>query len=540
MGYDLVVLSRRVFVGTGDDACPLGLAIEGGKIVATFSPDEFEAYAARAAEVVDYGDALVTPGLHDAHQHVFQAALFSSDLALECLGESEQDVVSRMEELAKRRTSGWLIGHGWRETAWGTLKMPSRASLDAAFPNRPVALLSGDAHTVWTNSAGLVALGIDEKTQPPAGGSFDRDEEGRLTGILRESAGMLYFSRVLATLEQEELVGIYKAYFSHLSELGVTSVCDMALSLVPGADGIHPEVYEELLARGELDVRAHLFPTLSDDQSNLEELQGRLASNMLRAPGFKQFFDGVSSQHTAWVREPYENARFDGDVGRPTVGPARMRELVLAAAKRGHAVRIHTIGDRAVGEAISIFEEARRLYGEPSQGANTLEHLEDITPEDIRRLRDARIVASVQPPHAVLELDQPARDLGEWRARRMWPFATMADSGVTLAFGTDAPVVPPAGTDVLFCAVARQTPDTHEPVGGWYPHECVGMAQALRAYTAGSAAAAGRSHELGTLETGMLADFVVWDKDLLAMPAREVQAACPRATYVGGRKVFSA
>ena len=149
-------------------------------------------------------------------------------------------------------------------------------------------------------------------------------------------------------------------------------------------------------------------------------------------------------------------------------------------------------------------------------------------------------MASVQPPHVTIDLAQPARDLGEWRARRMWPFAQMLASGVEMALGTDAPVVPPAGTDVLFCAVARQTPDTHEPAGGWYPQERLSMAQALRAYTAGGAAAVGRSHELGTLGPGMLADFVVWDKDLLAMPAHEVQAARPLATYVGGRKVFSA
>ena len=160
--------------------------------------------------------------------------------------------------------------------------------------------------------------------------------------------------------------------------MGITSVCDMAISLIPGADCILPEVYKGLLNKDKLNVRCHLYPTLSEDMSNLEGLQQELTGSMLQAPGFKQFFDGVSSQHTAWVTEDYYNSRFEGDKGKPTVDPARMRKLVLQAASKGHSVRIHTIGDAAVHEAIDIFSQAKDMYGAPSIGANALEHIEDI------------------------------------------------------------------------------------------------------------------------------------------------------------------
>ena len=528
MQPDKVVTAENVF--TAEAGCdvtrPLAVAVKGGRVVAVAPRSEAEALA-QGAPVEDWGDAFICPGFHDAHQHVFHAALFPSALATEYLGTSEQDCVAHMVAFAQTRPDdgSWLMGHGWRETAWGTLDMPTRYSLDRAFPDRPVAMYSGDAHTLWVNSAGLVRLGITDETEPPAGGSFDRDAEGQLTGILREAAGMVNVAKVLSSFTTEELCGIYQSYFARLNAMGITSVCDMALSLIPGADGINPQVYETLLAEGKLSVRAHLFPTLSDEQSNLEELQARYTGDRLRAPGFKQFFDGVSSQHTAWCTEEYENARFAGDVGRPTLPPERMRALVLAAARRGHAVRIHTIGDAAVHEAIDIFAEARARYGDPAQGRNTMEHIEDIQPADIARLREAHVVASVQPPHVTIELEQPARDLGEWRARRMWPFAQMVREGVELALGTDAPVVPPTSMDVLYTAVTRRTPEGHEPAGGWYPEHCLTRAQALRAYSLGGAIAVGREAELGTLEVGKLADFAVWDTNLLTCADDQIQQA---------------
>ena len=537
MKPDYVITSENVF--TGEPGCevarPLAVAVADGRIVAV-APREETAALAQGAPVEDWGDAFICSGFHDAHQHVMHAALFPSALATEYAGTSEADCVSHLREWASTRPDdgSWLVTHGWRDALWTTPVAPTRASLDAAFPNRPVAMYSGDAHTVWTNSAGLQALGLTDDSVPPAGGSYDRDEHGHLTGVIREAAGMVAMSQVLGSFTTSQLCDIYYQYFCNLTAMGITSVCDMALSLIPGADCINPQVYEALEAKGNLTVRAHLFPCLSDDQTNLEELQARYTGTRLRAPGFKQFFDGVSSQHTAWCTEPYENARFAGDVGRPTVDPARMRELVLAAAARGHAVRIHTIGDAAVHEAIDIFDEAYRRFGAPTQGRNTLEHIEDIQSADIARLREAHVVASVQPPHVTIDLAQPARDLGEWRARRMWPFAEMLSADVPLALGTDAPVVPPTSMDVLYTAVTRRTPESHEPAGGWYPEHRLTRAQALRAYSLGGAVAVSRERELGSITPGKLEDLCVWDTNLLTCDDDTIQQAQCVCCHIGG------
>ena len=544
MHIDLIIESENVFTGTDAATRPAAVAISGDRIVAVGPRADVHAFArARnegpAPEVRDFGDALVVPGFHDSHLHFFHSAVYASPLATMFLGENEADCVDRMRAFAAERPNGWLLAQGWREYRWDPPVLPSKRSLDEAFPARPVALYSGDAHTLWLNSAALAELGLTRDSVPPAGGSYDRDEAGELTGIVREAAAMELMPQIMGSFTDEEVASAYRGFFARLGAFGVTSVCDMSLMAHPGLDFIRDDVHAALLERGELTARVHLFPTLTGDMGRFETMRALYTGPCLQATGFKQFFDGVSSQHTAWVTEPYANARVEGDCGRPTVDAAVMRSLVLAAAERGYPVRIHTIGDAAIHAALDIFEEARATYGPLPEGRrNCLEHLENFLPEDLGRLAELQVVAAVQPPHMTLDPGGPERDLGPGRVPYMWPLRTLLDRSTVLAFGTDSPVVDVNSMDVLYSAVTRQDPGTHEPAGGWLPDERIGRAEALRAYTQGSAAAAGRRRELGTLETGKLADIAVLDRNLLACDPEDIQKTKVLATFMGGRCVF--
>lgn len=557
-GVDYIVRSTHVFTSErrqddriADDcaACEpgcatreLAFAVAGDRIVLVGAPEDVIAACPAATPVRDYGDAFVCPGFHDAHLHFFHTALGESPYLLMHMGASEAELVERTREFAAGLPShAWVVTQGWRDYRWDPPVPPTKRSLDEAFPDRPCVMYSGDGHTLWVNSRALEELGVTRDAVPPQGGSYDKDEHGELTGIIREAAAMELLPKCLAWLTEQDVARAYEEQMGRMAEQGITSICDMALMPHPGCDFIRDDVYEALERAGKLTLRVHMYPTLLDDQSRLEELQERYAEGefpLLRAPGFKQFFDGVSSQHTAWLTEPYSNPRFPGDCGRPTIPADRMRELVLAAAERGHSVRIHTIGDRAIHEALDIFEEAMGWYGDPLQGRNTLEHLENLLPEDIDRLAGLGIVASSQPGHITLDPGGPERDLGEGRSRVMWPFATYGSRGVSQAFGTDSPITAVTSMDVLYCAVTRQDPFTHEPTGGWLPEERISAADALRIYTAGSATAVGREHELGQIAPGFLADFVVLDRDITACDPEEIQSARVQATYVGGRRVF--
>lgn len=539
---DYIVRSQRVFTSApgAASARPLAFAVAADRIAYVDEFDRVQAEAGPGTPVVDLGDALVCPGFHDAHLHFFHTALGSSPYMLMDMGKSEADLVAKTRAFAASLPDdAWVITQGWRDYRWDPPVPPTKRSLDEAFPDRPCAMYSGDGHTMWLNSRALELVGITRDSVPPQGGAYDKDQNGELTGIVREAAAMQLLPRMLEWISPERIERVYADQMARMAQQGITSICDMSLMPLPGLDFIREDIYEALESRDQLTLRAHLFPTLLDDQSRLEAMQDRYReSALLRAPGFKQFFDGVSSQHTAYLTDPYSNPHFPGDRGRLTVPAEKMRAMVLAAAERGHAVRIHTIGDGAIHEALDIFEEARRRYGAPTQGRNTLEHLENLLPGDIDHLRELGVLASSQPCHITLDPGGPERDLGPERSRIMWPFATYLARGVDQAFGTDSPITPVTSMNVLYTAVTRQDPFTHEPAGGWLPGERISAADAVRIYTAGSAAACGRERELGQIAPGMLADFIVLDRDITACDPREIQSAQVLATYAGGRQVF--
>ena len=340
MHIDLIIESENVFTGTDAATKPAAVATSGDRIVAVGPRADVHAFARTrnegpAPEVRDFGDALVVPGFHDSHLHFFHSAVYASPLATMFLGENEADCVERMRAFAEQRPSGWLLAQGWREYRWDPPVLPSKRSLDEAFPTRPVALYSGDAHTLWLNSAALSELGLTRDSVPPAGGTYDRDEAGELTGIVREAAAMELMPQIMGSFTDDEVASAYRGFFARLAENGVTSVCDLSLMAHPGLDFIRDDVHAALLERGELTARVHLFPTLTGDMGRFETMRARYTGPCLQAPGFKQFFDGVSSQHTAWVSEPYANALVDGDCGRTTEDAAGMRSYVMAAAEQG-------------------------------------------------------------------------------------------------------------------------------------------------------------------------------------------------------------
>lgn len=533
---DRILVTTALFTGASDEPAPGAVALGDDRILWAGPLEAMpEALRGDATEVIDYGDALIMPGFHDAHLHYFHSALYLSPLAERFVGENEADAVARLAPLAGRRPAdSWLLTQGWRDYLWNPAGMPSRASLDAAYPTRPVAMYSGDAHTLWLNSCALERLGITEDSEPPAGGSYDKDADGHLTGIVREAAAMELMPRIVAEFSREELLCAYRSFERYLNEHGITGVCDVSLMAMPGLDFVRDDLFGALEEAGELTVRVSMFPTLLEDRSRLADLQAAHTGPLLSARGFKQFFDGVSSQHTAWVHDPYTNARFEGDCGRPTVGAEVMEALVAPAADEGSPVRIHAIGDEAIHRCLDIFE----AHPVAAPAHHTIEHLENFQPDDIARLARADVIASVQPRHITLDPGGPERDLGPERVPYMWPFRTLLDSGATLAFGTDSPVTDIDPIDAVYTAVTRRDADTHEPLEGWLPEERITLAEALRAYTAGSAAAAQREGELGQLAPGMFADIVVLDPNPFELAPEDIQQAQVQATYVAGKKVY--
>ena len=540
MQADLILKSTAIFTSTGDETLAGAVAVTGGKIVYVGPVEGAGALKGPDTRVLDLGGSMLAPGFHDSHLHFFLSAIYDSPYVVFCEGRSEQDCVDALAPLAAvRPKEEWLVCHGWYHPLWADPREPSKQSLDAVYPDRPVAMTSGDLHTLWLNSKGLERLGLTSDSVPPEGGRYGKDENGQLTGLLYEAASDEALPKVFA-FSEAETCSAYRAFVKKLNAQGITSVCDMSTMAGSGPDLVREDIYLRLQQAGQLTVRVHMFPTLLDDLSRPQWMRRTFTGETLRFCGVKQFSDGVSSTHTAYLKEPYSNAYFPGDRGCTVTPPETLRRLVLKAAQQGFPVRIHTIGDEAIHQALDYFEEARAKYGPLPAGQNCLEHLENFQPADIARLRELDVLAACQPPHMVLDPEGVERDLGPQRARYMWPFCTYERLGIKYAFGTDSPVVGIGSMNVLYDAVTRQSPVDGSPKGGWQPHEKITAAQALRAYTRGSAMAAGRLSELGTIEPGKLADLVVLDKNLLAIDPQEILSARVVMTLLGGEIVYQA
>lgn len=539
MKADYIFVGSAIFTGGGEPLLKGIVAVCGGEVAYVGSGENIRDLTGPETKVIDVGDRLLAPGFIDAHEHLyfsaFSLAPFVASL-LDCA--SEEECAARLGTQADAPTSnGWVFGMDWYHLGWERPSLPTKRSLDLRFPNTPVCLIAQDLHSVWLNSAALAKLGLERDSVPPGGGTYARFDDGELTGVAKEAAATSLLSQIIRLPAEEEL-SLYRKMLRGLCAQGITSVCDMGLSTGASPDFVREDILDKLLSRGELSARVRMFPSVTTDTGRLRSLSARYTGGLLGCGGGKQFFDGVSSSHTALLKTPYANADFEGDCGCATVEPERMRRIILGAAAQGFGVRVHAIGDEAIHLLIDYFSEAEGLY-EGFRGApHSIEHLENLQPEDIARIGATNIVASVQPMHLVLDPAGIERDLGAERTPYSWPFKSLIDHGAALAFGTDAPIVDANPMETLYAAVTRQYPRTGLPEGGWYPGERITLSQALEAYTAGAAMAAGLGGGAGRLAPGTLADIVVLDRNMFSRPAEELLETRVELTMVNGAVVY--
>jgi predicted amidohydrolase YtcJ len=475
------------------------------------------------AEVVDFGNATITPGLADAHIHVTEWAIARTQVQLadaasiaECL---------QMIAGAPRATS-WVQGRGWNPHRWGG-GYPERRQLDAV-TDRPAALQSHDMHALWVNSAALQSAGIDAETPDPAGGRIVRDDAGEPTGMLLETAAQLVVTRIPQVSAGQMQAAVIDAQ-RELHKYGITSAHSYPGFHLPEPDPL--SVLQALQAAGALRLRVlqHIAVDKLDDaiRSGLRSGSG---DDWIRMGGVKMFLDGALGSRTAWMRAAYEGS---DNVGVQVLQRADFEKTVTEAAQAGIATVVHAIGDAAVALAFDVLSEAARVPALPHR----IEHVQCF-PLDRAALLDRGIICSVQPSH--LMTDWRAADQ-HWGARgaTTYAFRSLLDGGAILACGSDAPVESADPRLGLYAAVARK--DTrHEPDHGWYGEQCISTREVLAGYTTGAARAAGAVGQQGVLQPGSFADCAVWQQDPLACEPRELLELRTVATVVAGEVVFQA
>lgn len=495
---------------TGSAFVPGSLEVDGGVI---------RAVGAAGRGDVDLGGAWVLPGLIDAHFHLQQtgASLRTVQLAAAVSEEAAAGLIGAAA--AALPAGAWVIGGAWDDNRWASRRLPTRASVASVLA--PMVMTRVDFHAVWVNDAALRLAGIDRHTADPVGGKIVRDAAGEPTGVLVDTAADLV-TRCIPQERTETLEADVRAALARCARVGLTCVHDMMMSAGVLA------VLRKLEAAGELTLRVRAYMHGSAEVIEPELRRGR-GDGLVQVMGTKLFADGALGSRGAALRAPYSD-------DPSTSGLLMMSGAELSAAAAfthglGRQLAIHAIGDRAAELACAAIVAAQ---GASVARRHRIEHAQTVTPEMFEVFARAGIVASMQPSHCTCDLGWAVRRLGPERSKGAYAWRSFLKAGVHLALGSDAPIASENPWDGIRSAVAR----TDEQGATMTPEERLTVVEALAGYTTGAAFAAHDDGALGALQPGRLADFVVVDRDPLALGVEDLASVRTLRTVVGGATVF--
>jgi predicted amidohydrolase YtcJ len=542
---DLII--RNAIIWTGDSTQPRAqaLAIRGDRLIAVGTNAQIDVYRSARSRVIDAGGRFVTPGFIDDHTHFAQAGALligANLLAVHTPGP----FASYIKEAARRMSPGaWLTGGDWgayEDTSRARFR-PDRSLIDSVTPNTPVLVSRWNRSSWLANGVALERAGLS-CSQSVAGLEC---VNGRTTGRVSDSA-LARVRRAITSKTFDQRLREARAALQHLAELGVTTIHDIT-------PPTQLPVFTELKMRGELTVRVFARPTLDKyDELRYAGVAPGFGDDWIRLRALKGFVDGIQGNSTARFYEPqlhsgkrgeWRDSSNTGATDGPGSGmnpPGNMERLLFGLDSAGWWANVHAIGDEAIDTLLDVMEKVIATNG-PKERRWRIIHSQVIRNAEVaQRYKRLGITAEVQPYHAIDDMRWMEERIGA-RARWAYAFKTFQDAGVRLLFGSDWP-----GTNaswytanpmtILYAAVTRQTLDG-KPAGGWFPEQRLDLETSLRSYTVNNAWAEGEENSKGKLRPGMLADLVVIDRDLFAIPAAQIKDAKVLLTMVGGRVVYA-
>lgn len=534
-----IIKSQQVFTGLMDKPQPAMILVNGSEIEAVL-PEEADLDRYGNIPVKDYGDSLIIPSFLDAHTHMFSGAIDASDYVCDTLGEckSQEECVERIKAYAKEHPNQRRIrGVGWFVGAWNDAPLPDKRSLDAAIPDRPVYLLCADSHSMWLNTKAMEEVGFSSDFDVE-NGEVCRFADGSLTGLFIEPAAYAPAMEKYMEFSATEMLDIHRGFQKKLASYGVSAVSEMF------ADDYTEDTkrrYEQLVRLDEeegLCAQTFIYTKLFDytDFTPFFKMRDEVRSEHVHIAGVKGFIDGVTETYTGLLLEPYTDKPETCGEGLPLHPKELMQQEIIAANRAGIQVRLHCIGDGAVRMALDMYEEAEKQTGVKDL-CNTIEHIENIHPDDIDRFAELDVIPSMQPYHVTLSNGGKVWRLGEERCKLEFPIRTISDRGGKIAIGTDYPVVTINPFYTIYAAVTR-CDDEGKPTGCNSATEKLPLAQVLKAYTAGAAQVYHASDRMGTLEPGKMANILVLTKNLFEIPVEQIRDTRVSVNYFEGREVY--
>ena len=493
-------------VRTMDPAHPHATAIawSDGKITAIGGDELADRPGAR---VIDLHGNSVTPGLIDAHCHLYE---LGTDLEMVSVRDAKDEAAAAVQLAAGPSHDGWTRGTGWDQNKWPGQKFPTAQSLDAI--DHPVMVDRIDGHALWVNSRALAVAGITAATKDPPGGRIMRDDHGEPTGVLVDNAQALVIGKLPVASPQVRAHRITAAAQIAIAH-GITGVHEM------GIEDATIRVYAQLARSQVLPLRVYAF--LRGDPDHPEMLRtvhppAPIGNFTMR--GVKFFADGALGSRGARLKQPYTDD--PQNLGLWVTEPAALSKAIEAAVAGGWDVAVHAIGDAGVASVLDGFLAAEKLH--PNHGFLRIEHTQIIAPDDVDRMVAAQAIASMQPTHATSDMPWAEARIGPQRILGAYAWRTMLDHHIALIGGSDFPVEEIGPLLGIYAAVTRQDAAGNPP-DGWYPAQRMTLDEAIAAFTRDAALAQHLSTR-GVISVGNDADLTVYagvlaaDRSLVTLP----------------------
>ncbi|MEQ8398436.1 amidohydrolase [Thalassobaculum sp.] len=537
LAADLVLRSGKIATMDAQERFVQALAARDGRIVALGSNGDVDPLIGQGTRVIDLSDRTAIPGIVDSHCHpdAYAARLASWELLSPDRIQSREALLARISQVAEKGDADdWIAGYRLNENKSGGY--PTLAEMDAAALGRPLFILRTDGHIGLANSRAFALLGIDETTQPPEFGQFDKDPQtGKLTGVVRETAAHLFLEKIHSGDTPGTIADGLEQVFAEWTRVGITSVYN---SLTPS----HAiAAYQLLKDQGRLGMRVGII--VSGRQDGLVEAFARsgirsgFGDDWVRVIGVEWCPDCSTSGRTAAYYEPYVGRKIEGEPD-PNTGILLyeledLKTRALTAHRAGLQVMIEGVGDRGIDFALDAIEHCLKHHPVDDHRMR-VEHCCYVTPEIEARIKRLGVIDSSATGFMYELGDAYAANRGQAAMGRMWPHRSLIDAGIPAPGHSDAMIVKANPFLALWSMVNRKS-DTG---GDLDASQAVTPAEALRAYTWLGAYSGREEHLKGTLEIGKLADVAVLDRDYFSIPTEQIRDVQVDMTVIGGAVVF--
>jgi predicted amidohydrolase YtcJ len=521
-----ILTNAQVYSFTQDDQPADTVVIEEGHISAIGKASEIIPQFSSGAKIEDLRQSTLMPSFTDAHIHLLAYGLSLQRVNVET--PTKRNCLDQIANCVKNTDSGkWIIGHGWNHNIWAA-GYGSKKDLDNLSTQHPIYLTHKSLHSSWANSSALEKAGINHHTPDPEGGTIQRDTSGEPTGILLESAMSMVESAIPEPGVSERETAILEAQTA-LHRYGITAAHDFDPWSVY-------ETLDDLHAKEKLSLRITKgIPKSFLDTAIRKKLKSGSGNDWIKIGWLKLFSDGALGPQTAAMISPYENLQSLGIL-------LLSREDVTAYGEKallnGIGLAVHAIGDRANQEVLLAMSDLKKkgMLKIPALKSR-IEHVQLIQREDIQMFPALDVTASMQPLHAISDMDMADTYWGK-RCADSYAWRSILQSGSQMIFGSDAPVESPNPFHGLHAAVSRKrlgSASKKEP--SWIPKQCVNLQAALKAYISTPPTVGGFGMIIGKIKLGYAADFVLLPQDFFDLPLDDIQFVLPLATMASGKWV---